>query len=1355
IMCPLNRTPEEKDPQRKSSGMSEEVKAEILASIRGDISKIIREEIRGALSEDLDALKADIKAVRAEIASNASTTRAEITSMKTDIEDVKSGLSTWSDEVSTLQTTVTELQSELAKLRDKCEDMEGRMRRGNIRIAGIDERPNSASPNEVSKIIKEVLKMDRDVKVDRSHRTATSKKPRDSPRVIIAKLHNDGDAADILRRETHLSDDEHKNLRKSWADKVYYSSHCSGRKRGVAILIHRQINFTETLVHKDREGRLILVNGTIDGTAVSFINVYAPNEDIPGFVTSVFNTIAEHSSGLLIMGGDFNCVMSNLDRQPISQTPISRMGKMLKNLSTEAGLVDIWRSKFPKKRNFTFYSNRHASYSRIDYFFTAKAELHRIEDITILPITISDHAPVVIQWDIGLTTPFRQWRLNASLLNDKDFIALIKTEFKNYLDTNRTPETSPIMLWDCGKAYLRGSIISYATARKRQNAAKQQELEERIRVLEYKHKQGRSPNILNDLNTTRRELHALLSEKIEGNLCFVKQQYYENGNRASRLLAFRLKKQQSSNVVQKLNLGDKSIVKPRERAEMFAEFYKILYQDTDTCSDEASIANYLRNINVSELPDTVAKELDRPTEEGEIKQVISSLKNNKCPGPDGFINEFYKCFGDILTPPLLDAYRYALETKTMAPSWSYATIVVLHKEGKDPTNCGSYKPLSMLNGDVRILTTILARRLNYIITQIIHPDQTRFITGRHYGNNLGRLLNIISHQKEKKSNTTIISLDAQKAFDRVSWKYLIQTLKRFKFGPNFVDWIHTLYSSPQAAVRVNGFRSARFNLERGCRQGCPLSPLLFAVSIEPLAQLIRDDDGIRGILIGTEEHKISLYADDVLLYLTEPASSIPHLKGVIYIYGHFSGYKINVDKTEAMDVNGNVPLMVNKILDIIKNDLERWAALPLSLFGCIETIRMNVLPRLLYLFQMLPIVIPKSTFVELDKIISKFIWQNKRPQIKYKTIQRSKAEGGLNLPVLKYYFWAAQLKPLISWIQNDTHTRWLSIEQTMSPEPLKVLPFLDISIKGLSLWTRTTLNIWNKVRAAFNIGHIKSFTPNSLDKGFAKWADQGLMSIHQLIDTNNLVSFEQLRRHFQLQKNNFFRYLQLRSFLTTHKEWERVLNPTPIENLLTQFQKGEGDKNLITKFYKVFLSMSRHEPVQTKQRWEAETVHQTTNSNMWREFKWKIISRYFRPPDVVAKMDPRVPSLCWRNCGTAIPNHTHIFWSCPKLQIFWDKVYRTIKQILQEVIPKDPTVALLGIFPAGIQGRAKSYLLNIFFVAALKCITIKWMQLEPPTYNAWVQKVGELYQMEKITYLLRLQRHVFSLRWDCARALLR
>lgn len=98
-------------------------------------------------------------------------------------------------------------------------------------------------------------------------------------------------------------------------------------------------------------------------------------------------------------------------------------------------------------------------------------------------------------------------------------------------------------------------------------------------------------------------------------------------------------------------------------------------------------------------------------------------------------------------------------------------------------------------------------------------------------------------------------------------------------------------------------------------------------------------------------------------------------------------------------------------------------------------------------------------------------------------------------------------------------------------------------------------------------------------------------------------------------------------------------------------------------------------------------------------------------------------------------------------------MYKAINQIFQEDIPKDATVALLGIMPVSMQGRAKSYLLNILFTAALKCITIKWMQVEPPCYNVWVQKVRELYQMEKITYSLRLQKSVFSLRWSPAEVL--
>ena len=129
----------------------------------------------------------------------------------------------------------------------------------------------------------------------------------------------------------------------------------------------------------------------------------------------------------------------------------------------------------------------------------------------------------------------------------------------------------------------------------------------------------------------------------------------------------------------------------------------------------------------------MAKELDEPIKDLEIRQIISTLKNNKSPGPDGYINEFYKAFIEIISPLLLHAYHHALTFGTMAPSWREATIVVMHKDGNDPTKCQSYRRISLLNTDLRILTAILARRVNKITTEIIHPDQTGFIKGRYYG----------------------------------------------------------------------------------------------------------------------------------------------------------------------------------------------------------------------------------------------------------------------------------------------------------------------------------------------------------------------------------------------------------------------------------------------------------------------------------------------------------------------------------------------------------------------------------------------------------------------------------------------
>lgn len=115
-----------------------------------------------------------------------------------------------------------------------------------------------------------------------------------------------------------------------------------------------------------------------------------------------------------------------------------------------------------------------------------------------------------------------------------------------------------------------------------------------------------------------------------------------------------------------------------------------------------------------------------------------------------------------------------------------------------------------------------------------------------------------------------------------------------------------------------------------------------------------------------------------------------------------SGFKWPIDGIKYLGIC--IPPSLEKLYDVnyksliqnISRDLDRWTILPLSLSGRIESVRMNVLPKLLYLFQMLPIDIPKSSFDKLDKLISIFIWQRKRPRIRLKILQLSKARGGLN-----------------------------------------------------------------------------------------------------------------------------------------------------------------------------------------------------------------------------------------------------------------------------------------------------------------------------------------------------------------------
>ena len=139
---------------------------------------------------------------------------------------------------------------------------------------------------------------------------------------------------------------------------------------------------------------------------------------------------------------------------------------------------------------------------------------------------------------------------------------------------------------------------------------------------------------------------------------------------------------------------------------------------------------------------------------------------------------------------------------------------------------------------------MLVRRLEPCIGKLIHCDQTCSLKGRLASDNIQRLFHILHASESDTHPAAIFSLEALKAFDRVSWIYLWQILGNFGFGKNFISMIKTQYTNPCAVVQTNNILSKTFPQQRGTWQGCSLSPLFFALSLEPLAQTIRLDPHI-------------------------------------------------------------------------------------------------------------------------------------------------------------------------------------------------------------------------------------------------------------------------------------------------------------------------------------------------------------------------------------------------------------------------------------------------------------------------------------------------------------------------------
>lgn len=1222
---------------------------------------------------------------------------------------------------------------------------------------------------------------------------------------VLAKIRKDKSQV-IFLQETHMSNFEHNKLRKFGYSNTYYSSCKNSRKRGVVIMISNALNFELIKEKKDDEGRFIIIKGRMENVIVTFVNVYAPPESNRSFFKRVFELIITESEGILVCSGDWNTV---LDYQ-LDTTSRSRHGfpksKDLNKLIREAGLVDVWRSIHARDREFTHYSATHKVHSRLDFFLMNNTDRHRVHECTIGTADISDHSIIYLNIHLNNKPRNTLWRLNISILNNKSTVEEIKKEIVECINDNKDDQIDPTIIWDTVKAVMRGKLISRTVHLRKMRRLKYDQLEKELERLEKQLPKNDNKDIIEkQIKDIRKQIENLIKTETEVKMRFMKQTFYESGPRATRILARRLRTQQITNSIHKIRdpLSNELIYEPEAIYKTFKNYYETLYSQPEN-SDEERIKRFLDSLDLPSLGAEQNRYLTAPITKEELDKAIGRLRTNKSPGSDGYPNEWYKKFKEVLTPVLLESFNWTLEKAVAPPSWKDAVISVIPKEGKNKDYCESYRPISILNTDYKLFTSIITKRLEFFLPDLIHEDQTGFVKGRQTQDNIRRTLHIIDHINKHHTSAALISLDAEKAFDRVSWDFLYKVLERMGFNDKFIKCIKVLYTDPSAKVKINGHLTDTFKLHRGTRQGCCASPALFAIYIEPLAQIIRQEDELTGITIAGDEHKIGLFADDVIIFLQDPNTMFTKLVKILEDFGRMSGYKLNMSKTQVLTFNykpnkeirgrfnfnwnansikylgvtltqeldNTCEINYKLINDNIRRDVAKWSTQTMDFSSRIEVVKMNLLPRLLYLFLSLPAKVTDSQFITWDKLISRFIWAGTRPRIRLKTLQLDKENGGLALPSFREYYYAAQLRYIVYWCSPSYQARWKAIEMDLDRTP----PQSRLSREHMNLQCknsimRETFKTWYDVVKKYNLigdsklliwpSHSSRFGPGVLDNTFEKWRDKGMTAICTLVDKQNFKSFRQLKDEFGLENGDLYRYLQLRHFYETEIKKEISVEGNDVIEVLTGAYK-QTPLRIVSKLYRGLLKKQGRNTEYIKIKWEKEfnfelsegdwqsmfkTQQTSTSSKRWREFGWKNLVRFFITPRIKSKQLGQ-QQYCWRQCGQLDASHAHIFWSCLKIQTFWDAVLRVMGEVFGYNIPNNPLYIYLGLISDNVIRKEDVYLFKILSLAAKKAITRTWLSSEPPGLNHWLDVVEEIRTMEQMTYSLRIKTELCTARWS-------
>uniref|UniRef100_A0A8C6K9W5 Reverse transcriptase domain-containing protein n=1 Tax=Nothobranchius furzeri TaxID=105023 RepID=A0A8C6K9W5_NOTFU len=521
-----------------------------------------------------------------------------------------------------------------------------------------------------------------------------------------------------------------------------------------------------------------------------------------------------------------------------------------------------------------------------------------------------------------------------------------------------------------------------------------------------------------------------------------KAKWIEEGEKNTAYFCNLETRRQEYNSICNLIIDGEECTDPKRISNEVFTFYSNLYKSSYSEQNVTSFFDKISNW-IPVIDDNFRKICDEDLTIEEFDFAIKSMASDRSPGPDGITTNFYKHFWEDLKLLLFSAINECINQKELMTTMKQGVIKLIPKPGKDKKKLSNLRPITLLNTDYKVFTKVLATRLKTGISEIISPTQSGFLKGRLIQNNIRLVLDLIDYNYLIKDDGFMLFLDFHKAFDSIEHSFIIKTFKHFGFGDAFLDMITMFYTDINSCVSLLEGTCPRFRVERGIRQGCSISPLLFIVATELLAITVINSN-IKGLDINNHKLIISQLADDTTVFLKNK-EQIPLALDTIKIFSDASGLRLNLDKCELMSIHNcshsslyDIPVKneikylgiwitkcmadseeknIQNTIDKCKKTLNHWLQRDLTLFGRIMLTKVESLSRFIY--PAYSLAIPPRIIKDINKVNFNFIWKNKHHYVSNRDLIKDYEEGGLKAIDFEIMNGILKINWLRSFLKND------------------------------------------------------------------------------------------------------------------------------------------------------------------------------------------------------------------------------------------------------------------------------------------------------------------------------------------------